>query len=66
MLPVERARSRRGCRASLAGVLPAVLRHALVANTAVASPRIVLLSGGVEHAGYVEDSQLARLARVHS
>ena len=31
------------------------------ANTAVASPRIVLLSGGVEHAGYVEDSQLARL-----
>jgi uncharacterized circularly permuted ATP-grasp superfamily protein/uncharacterized alpha-E superfamily protein len=46
--------------ASLAGVA-AVLRRALVANTAVASPRIVLLSGGVEHAGYVEDSQLARL-----
>jgi uncharacterized alpha-E superfamily protein len=37
------------------------LRRALVANTASASPRIVLLSGGVEHAGYVEDSQLARL-----
>jgi uncharacterized circularly permuted ATP-grasp superfamily protein len=46
--------------ASLAGVA-AVLRRALVANTTVASPRIVLLSGGVEHAGYVEDSQLARL-----
>jgi uncharacterized circularly permuted ATP-grasp superfamily protein len=46
--------------ASLAGVA-AVLRQALAANTSVASPRIVLLSGGVEHAGYVEDSQLARL-----
>ena len=46
--------------ASLAGVA-GVLRRALVANTAVASPRIVLLSGGVDHAGYVEDSQLARL-----
>jgi uncharacterized circularly permuted ATP-grasp superfamily protein/uncharacterized alpha-E superfamily protein len=46
--------------ASLAGVT-AVLRRALFANTAAASPRIVVLSGGVEHAGYVEDSQLAKL-----
>lgn len=46
--------------ASLAGVA-AVLRRALVDTTIVPSPRIVLLTGGVEHAGYVEDSQLARL-----
>ena len=59
MLPVDVPGVDNGV-ASLAGV-PAALRHALVANTAVASPRIVLLSGGVEHTGYVEDSQLARL-----
>jgi uncharacterized circularly permuted ATP-grasp superfamily protein/uncharacterized alpha-E superfamily protein len=46
--------------ASLAGVA-GVLRRALFANTTAASPRIVLLSGGVDHVGYVEDSQLARL-----
>jgi uncharacterized circularly permuted ATP-grasp superfamily protein/uncharacterized alpha-E superfamily protein len=46
--------------AALSGVA-AALRRALVANTTVASPRIVLLTGGVEHAGYVEDSQLARI-----
>ena len=54
MLPVDDA------VASLSGVA-AALRRALFANTSVASPRIVLLSGGVEHPGYVEDSQLARL-----
>jgi uncharacterized circularly permuted ATP-grasp superfamily protein/uncharacterized alpha-E superfamily protein len=59
MLPVELPGLDDGV-ASLAGVA-GVLRRALVANTAVASPRIVLLSGGVDHAGYVEDSQLARL-----
>ncbi|MET0911168.1 MAG: circularly permuted type 2 ATP-grasp protein [Ilumatobacteraceae bacterium] len=59
MLPVDMPGVDKGV-ASLAGV-PAALRHALVANTAVASPRIALLSGGVEHTGYVEDSQLARL-----
>ncbi len=59
MLPVELPGLEQGV-ASLAGVA-GVLRRALVANTSVASPRIVLLSGGVDHAGYVEDSQLARL-----
>ena len=54
MLPVDDA------VASLSGVA-AVLRRALFANTSVVSPRIVLLTGGVEHSGYVEDSQLARL-----
>ena len=59
MLPVEVPGTDAGV-ATLAGVA-AVLRHALVADTVVASPRIVLLSGGVEHAAYVEDSQLARM-----
>ena len=59
MLPVEWPGMQEGV-ASLAG-LAGVMRRALVSNTAVASPRIVLLSGGVDHAGYVEDSQLARL-----
>jgi uncharacterized circularly permuted ATP-grasp superfamily protein/uncharacterized alpha-E superfamily protein len=54
MLPVDEG------VASLAGVA-AVLRRALFATTTAASPRIVVLSGGVEHAGYVEDSQLAQL-----
>ena len=38
-----------------------MLRHALAAGTDVPSPRLVLLSGGVEHAEYVEDSHLARI-----
>ena len=59
MLPIEWPGMEDGV-ASLAGVA-GVLRRALVDNTAVASPRIVLLSGGVDHTGYVEDSQLARL-----
>ena len=59
MLPVEVPGLEEGI-ASLSGVA-ALLRHALAANTAVASPRLVVLSGGVEHAGYVEDSQLARI-----
>jgi uncharacterized circularly permuted ATP-grasp superfamily protein len=59
MLPVDAPGALQGV-ASLAGVA-AALRRSLVEITAVASPRIVLLSGGVEHAGYVEDSQLARL-----
>ncbi len=40
---------------------PAELRHALITNTTVSSPRIVLFTGGVDHAGYVEHSSLARL-----
>ncbi len=59
MLPVEVPGLEEGI-ASLSGVA-ALLRHALAANTAAASPRLVVLSGGVEHAGYVEDSQLARI-----
>ena len=40
---------------------PAELRHALTTNTSVTSPRIVLYTGGVDHAGYVEHSSLARI-----
>ena len=58
-LPVEWPGMREGV-ASFGGVA-GVLRRALAAHTGVASPRLVLFSGGVEHAGYVEDSQLARL-----
>jgi uncharacterized circularly permuted ATP-grasp superfamily protein/uncharacterized alpha-E superfamily protein len=46
--------------ASLTG-FPAELRHALITNTHVPSPRIVLFTGGVDHPGYVEHSSLARL-----
>lgn len=46
--------------APLTGVA-AELRHALAANSASPSPRIVLLSGGVDTRGYIEDSQLARI-----
>lgn len=43
------------------GAYAAELRHGLITNTAVSSPRIVLFSGGVDHPGYVEHSSLARL-----
>ena len=45
--------------ASISG-FPAELRHALASLTAAPSPRIVLFSGGVDDAAYVEHSALAR------
>ena len=50
--------------ASISG-FPAELRHALATLTAVRSPRVVLLSGGVEDAAYVEHSALARTLGFH-
>jgi uncharacterized circularly permuted ATP-grasp superfamily protein/uncharacterized alpha-E superfamily protein len=38
---------------------PALLRRGLAAATAVASPRIVLFSGGLDHSSYVDHSYLA-------
>jgi uncharacterized circularly permuted ATP-grasp superfamily protein/uncharacterized alpha-E superfamily protein len=38
---------------------PAVLRRALAATSSVASPRIVLFSGGLDHPSYVDHSYLA-------
>ncbi|MET0145337.1 MAG: circularly permuted type 2 ATP-grasp protein [Ilumatobacteraceae bacterium] len=46
--------------ASISG-FPAELRHALTTLTAASSPRVVLFSGGVEDAAYVEHSSLARV-----
>ncbi|MET0326642.1 MAG: circularly permuted type 2 ATP-grasp protein [Ilumatobacteraceae bacterium] len=40
---------------------PSELRHALATLTAAPSPRIVLFSGGVDDAAYVEHSAMARL-----
>lgn len=45
--------------ASISG-FTAELRHALATTTSVASPRMVLFTGGVEDAAYVEHSALAR------
>jgi uncharacterized circularly permuted ATP-grasp superfamily protein/uncharacterized alpha-E superfamily protein len=53
-----------GDLASITG-FPSELRHALAALTTVASPRIVLLSGGVEDRAHVEHSSLARLLGFH-
>lgn len=53
-----------GDLASISG-FPAELRHALATISPVRSPRIVLLSGGVEDAAYVEHSALARLLGFH-
>lgn len=50
--------------ASLSG-FPAELRHALADLTDVSSPRVVLFSGGVDDAAYVEHSSLARLLGFH-
>ena len=50
--------------ASISG-FPADLRHALAATSAVASPRIVVFSGGVQEPAYVEHSSLARLLGFH-
>ncbi len=49
-----------GDLASISG-FPAELRHALATASSVASPRIVLFSGGVDDPAYVEHSSLARL-----
>ncbi|MFV0306296.1 MAG: circularly permuted type 2 ATP-grasp protein [Desertimonas sp.] len=50
--------------ASISG-FPAELRHALSALTDAASPRLVLFSGGVDDAAYVEHSSLARTLGLH-
>ncbi|HEU4841171.1 MAG TPA: circularly permuted type 2 ATP-grasp protein, partial [Ilumatobacteraceae bacterium] len=50
--------------ASISG-FPADLRHALAATSKVASPRIVVFTGGIDEAAYVEHSSLARLLGFH-
>ena len=53
-----------GDLASISG-FPSELRHALATLTSAPSPRIVLFSGGVDDAAYVEHSALARLLGFH-
>jgi uncharacterized circularly permuted ATP-grasp superfamily protein/uncharacterized alpha-E superfamily protein len=55
---------RHGELASISG-FPADLRWALAATARVASPRIVVFTGGVSAAAYVEHSALARLLGFH-
>lgn len=50
--------------ASISG-FPADLRRALAATARVASPRIVVFTGGVAESAYVEHSSLARLLGFH-
>lgn len=50
--------------ASISG-FPAELRHALSGMTTAPSPRVVLFSGGVDDAAYVEHSSLARTLGLH-
>lgn len=50
--------------ASISG-FSAELRHALTALTDASSPRVVLFSGGVDEAAYVEHSSLARQLGFH-
>ena len=50
--------------ASISG-FPAELRHALAATSKVASPRIVVFTGGIDEPAYVEHSSLARLLGFH-
>ncbi len=47
------------------GGFPAELRHALAAVSPVQSPRIVLLTSGIDDPAYVEHSSLARLLGFH-
>ncbi len=47
------------------GAFPAELRHALAGVSTVQSPRIVLLTSGIDDPAYVEHSSLARLLGFH-
>ena len=50
--------------ASISG-FPVDLRHALAATSTVASPRIVVFTGGIQEPAYVEHSSLARVLGFH-